>query len=521
MATKKCVTLDSKDVKATLNELAREAISALVGMIDRRASARAIEQKALELGQNFGRLILEIGLSARNRQAMLDDLEKRGLDASQVQVRLDPSYWMVLMTLFGRLQIPMFSYRDLSTPAPVTRSPARELFPLYPRCRSTEPCLEWESRLAGQHPFRKAQESLAYFTHNAVMLEDTTIERHAVSIGHLIEQQWLYRSRGDIEKILREDATRDQLTGQPILYWSSDAHALRRYINESWTAEWKMMNGLRLWCECRRTGRIIHVGGEFTCGDAGYLAARMRSLVESNIVPADGDFGGGLVAQYVFVADGMPWFEERLLKLLPNAIAILDVFHLMQRLSAHTNTFKGVWNPNAFYERALRLLIGKKPKRNEPVSARKGHTKQSPHEPDATERGRVTSYERCHRLIKELKALIMEPQFASNERDSLLAYIESNAYRMAYKHYRSRGFQIGSGAMESFHRTGSQERLKRPGARWLPETLEGMFRLRMLEIIGRWKEWWAQSGFFADNADRFTIPTYRTRTGPTAPACVA
>ena len=67
-----------------------------------------------------------------------------------------------------------------------------------------------------------------------------------------------------------------------------------------------------------------------------------------------------------------------------------------------------------------------------------------------------------------------------------------------------------------YKRQGSQERLKRAGARWLPETLEAMFRLRMLEIVGRWNEWWSQPEFFAQNAERFTTTTYRTRTGPQA-----
>ena len=98
----------------------------------------------------------------------------------------------------------------------------------------------------------------------------------------------------------------------------------------------------------------------------------------------------------------------------------------------------------------------------------------------------------------------------------LVKYITKNEYRADYATYRARGFQIGSGAMESFHRTGSQERLKRAGARWLPETMEAMFRLRMLEIVGRWNEWWSQPDFFAQNAERFITITYRTLTGPQA-----
>ena len=69
-------------------------------------------------------------------------------------------------------------------------------------------------------------------------------------------------------------------------------------------------------------------------------------------------------------------------------------------------------------------------------------------------------------------------------------YLEHDADRMDYGWYRRRGFQIGSGAMESLHRTGSQARLKLPGARWLPETSQAIFNLRMMALVRRWDEFW-------------------------------
>jgi hypothetical protein len=66
--------------------------------------------------------------------------------------------------------------------------------------------------------------------------------------------------------------------------------------------------------------------------------------------------------------------------------------------------------------------------------------------------------------------------------------------RMDYLGARSEGLQIGSGAMESIHRNGSQLRLKLPGARWRPEATQAMINLRMLEISGRWDEFWRDAG---------------------------
>lgn len=39
---------------------------------------------------------------------------------------------------------------------------------------------------------------------------------------------------------------------------STDAHALRRYVDETWSASWKMVNGIRLWCIDRRSGKVMH-----------------------------------------------------------------------------------------------------------------------------------------------------------------------------------------------------------------------------------------------------------------------
>ena len=64
---------------------------------------------------------------------------------------------------------------------------------------------------------------------------------------------------------------------------------------------------------------------------------------------------------------------------------------------------------------------------------------------------------------------------------------------MNYPEYLRRGYQIGSGAMESLHRTGSQQRTKVPGARWLADTSQAVFNFRMVQLVGKWDAFWEQS----------------------------
>ena len=113
-----------------------------------------------------------------------------GLDMADVRLRMDVDYWAKLKSTFGALSFPWYAFRRMKT----THVPARELFPLHPDVRSTELLLEWESSLASDHPFRKAQEALLFFSHGAADVEDTTIERHAVLVGQTVPPEWLYVS---------------------------------------------------------------------------------------------------------------------------------------------------------------------------------------------------------------------------------------------------------------------------------------------------------------------------------------
>ena len=59
--------------------------------------------------------------------------------------------------------------------------------------------------------------------------------------------------------------------------------------------------------------------------------------------------------------------------------------------------------------------------------------------------------------------------------------------------------------MESMHRSGSQLRLKLPGARWLRETSQAVLQFRMLDLSGRWDEFWDQKDLTTHIATAFKL----------------
>ena len=93
-------------------------------------------------------------------------------------------------------------------------------------------------------------------------------------------------------------------------------------------------------------------------------------------------------------------------------------------------------------------------------------------------------------------------------RDKFIEKMSSYAAYCGYDLYKRRGYQIGSGAMESLHRQASQQRTKVPGVVWTPQNCLGVVKLRLLQLVGRWDEFWAQPDLVHHLHDAFS---YRQR----------
>src|SRR5690606_17565108 len=66
--------------------------------------------------------------------------------------------------------------------------------------------------------------------------------------------------------------------------------------------------------------------------------------------------------------------------------------------------------------------------------------------------------------------------------------------------------RVGSGAMESLHRTPVECQIKLPGCRRLPETASGIFEFRIMAAAGRWEEFRAQPGLTQRLVEAFARP---------------
>ena len=95
-----------------------------------------------------------------------------------------------------------------------------------------------------------------------------------------------------------------------------------------------MSNGIRLWTLDQKTGKTIHLGGEYTWGDCMEVRGRFEWLSEQKILPFDGDYGDGVVAQVAVITDGVDWIADYVLPLFPKeTVHVLDAFHVVQQVT--------------------------------------------------------------------------------------------------------------------------------------------------------------------------------------------
>lgn len=157
------------------------------------------------------------------------------------------------------------------------------------------------------------------------------------------------------------------------------------------------------------------------------------------------------------VADGGIGLSEELKRQFPSMQFILDKSHLKGHL----------------YETAEALGINQKDRRSwvEP-------------------RLRSISDGNVEVILKELEE---ENDKNPNKRlKRLIGYIMRFYDALDYDNFKSKGYPIGSGEIESAHKSIPQKRLKIPGASWNPDSIDPMLALRILRADDWWDDFWNQ-----------------------------
>lgn len=156
-----------------------------------------------------------------------------------------------------------------------------------------------------------------------------------------------------------------------------------------------------------------------------------------------------LGANLVFISDGAVWLRQMMVKVCPKATLILDFYHAMEHIGEAGKAAFGTGKAGRnWFETQRNLLL-----------------------------------ESC---LDDVLGNVLDLKIDVSLRASVCSYLVSNRDRMDYKAYRTRGLLIGSGAIESGHRTVMQKRLKRSGQRWSMKGAQCVLNLRVCLMSNRW-----------------------------------
>ena len=163
------------------------------------------------------------------------------------------------------------------------------------------------------------------------------------------------------------------------------------------------------------------------------------------------DSYGVLGKRLIFISDGAPWIRKWINDNYPNAISVLDYYHASEYLHKFVKEY---------------------------FTETKSATKWCTYQLELLNEGGVSN------VINNIKAL---PNYENKGGQEVIRYYEKNKERMDYKYYKTVGAGlIGSGAIESAHRTVIQKRMKLSGQRWTEEGAQNMLNLRTTHMNDQW-----------------------------------
>ncbi len=143
----------------------------------------------------------------------------------------------------------------------------------------------------------------------------------------------------------------------------------------------------------------------------------------------------------------------------PEAVGVLDLFHVLERLWAVAHCFhkEGSDESKAFVEQRLRDLL----------------------------QGRVKY------VISGLRRRLKTEKLSGQRRKVILSavkYLENNKGHMQYDQYLAAGYPIGSGVAEGACRHLVKDRMEQTGMRWTMGGAQAMLHVRALYLNDQWKE---------------------------------
>ena len=162
----------------------------------------------------------------------------------------------------------------------------------------------------------------------------------------------------------------------------------------------------------------------------------------------------------VILTDGAQWIKTTVEDHFPDAIHIIDLYHVREHLMA-----------------LCRLLFDRNLKR---LNRNKDRWW------DYLDDGDI------EKIIEEAKKFLPKDTTAAKDARQQIGYFEKNMARMLYKEFKEKGLFLGSGVIEAGCKSVVGQRLKQSGMEWSLRGADAIIALRCMEKSGRTEDYWEQ-----------------------------
>jgi hypothetical protein len=247
------------------------------------------------------------------------------------------------------------------------------------------------------------------------------------------------------------DQIPDKPRKQGILYIMADGSAINTRKKDENGSSWRenklgmVFNSNDLFL--RRDGVTHDIQRKEYVSCVGPVGEFAKHLFEAAVRNGYGDYEKTIV-----VSDGAAWIRNMCEELFPDALQILDLYHLAE------NVFS----------------FGKYLFAND----EKQYTPWAEHIISLLKR---SEWEEVLTRLEKYKNRVL-PAGVVN----LNTYIRNNRHKIDYAEYKRHGYYIGSGPIESGNKTVVQKRCKQAGMRWNETNAQYMLTLRAKEESGLW-----------------------------------
>lgn len=263
-----------------------------------------------------------------------------------------------------------------------------------------------------------------------------------VEVGHSQVHRVADRYGAELEKTIAAGRTLPPLQPEEVLYVEVDGSMI--FTRDE---QWKEVKVGRVF----KSSDCIDPNGEASwikhsqylayLGNSKSFTSKMEGVIESF---------GAVKERLVFLSDGAVWIRNWMEDAFPQALSILDYYHAVEHLHQFADSYFTQKEKAGKWEREQKeLLLDSNVKR----------------------------------VIENIEALAQ----AGIAAQKLISYYQANSSRMDYKMYKETGCGIiGSGAIESAHRTVVQKRMKLSGQRWSSTGAQNMLNLRVTYMNEKW-----------------------------------